>query len=274
MERLRPALRLPRTPLVYVVALARISPIDSISNYVPGIQDRLRLKGFPRKVEGELKTIRFAPLSPPEITSVKRFEFQNRERTLGLVLTKDTVALHASRYSTFEDFCDWFKIGLDAVHAVANVQLIEQIALRYVDLILPLPGEELRQYVHPGLLGLDPEELGVERVLRTYLYKGLAGSTTFSIRLIQRDDGIALPPDLDPGTTLEHRLGAPVPGEIVTLLDFDHVASMEKTPIDFSVNAVLTHLANLHDKTDLAFRAAVTPHARKVWGEEEINAAK
>lgn len=274
MERLRPALKLPRTPLVYVVALARISPIDSISNYVPGIQDRLRVKGFPRKVEGELKNIRFAPLSPPEITSVKRFEFQNRERTLGLVLTKDTIALQASRYSTFEEFCDWFRVGLDAVHAVANVQLIEQIALRYVDLIIPQPDEGLDEYIHPGLLGLKPEAIGVEHVLRTYVYKGVSGATAFTIRLIQRDDGIALPPDLDPGTTLEHRTDTATPGEIITLLDFDHVAPMEKTPIDFSINAVLTHLAKLHDKTDLAFRASVTPHARKVWGEGESDATE
>jgi uncharacterized protein (TIGR04255 family) len=257
-----------------VVALARISPIDSISNYVPGIQDKLRTKGFPRKVEGELKSIRFAPLSPPEITSVKRFEFQNRERTLGLVVTKDTIALQASKYSTFEDFCGWFQIGLDAVHAEANVQLIEQIALRYVDLITPRSGEELEQYVHPGLLGLKPEVIGLEHVLRTYSYKGLVGSTTFSIRLMQRDDGVALPPDLDLGTTLEHRIGEIGSGEIITLLDFDHVLPMEKTPIDFSTHAVMTNLTKLHDKTDLAFRESVTPFALKVWGEGEIDAAK
>jgi uncharacterized protein (TIGR04255 family) len=223
-------------------------------------------------VEGELKNIRLVPLSPPEITTVKRYEFQNRERTLGLVLTKDTIALHGSSYSTFEQFCDLFRIGLDAVHAAASVQLIEQIALRYVDLILPRPGEQLDQYVHPGMLGPKEEELGLDHVLRTYVYKGSAGSTTFSIRLIQRDDGIALPHDLDPGTTLEHRIADVGPGQIITLLDFDHMAPMEKTPIDFSTNAVLTQMAKLHDKTDLAFRACVTGYARKVWGEEETAA--
>lgn len=274
MERLRPALLLPRTPLVYVVALVRISAIDSISKYVPDIQDRLRRQGFPRRVEGQLKIVRFAPPSPPEITSVPRYEFQNRERTVGLVLTPESVALHASRYSTFEEFCELFRVGLDAVHSIANLQLIEQIALRYVDLVMPFEDESLDQYIHSGFLGLNQEELGLDRVVRSFVYRGEAAGTTFAIRLFQRDDGIGLPPDLEAGSTLHHSHASVASNLIVTLLDFDHVAPMERTPIDFSSEAVFSTLYKLHDKTDLAFRAAVTPHARKVWGEGEIDATK
>jgi uncharacterized protein (TIGR04255 family) len=179
--------------------------------------------------------------------------------------------VHVSRYSSFDFFCSSLQYALDTVHSVVTLGLIDRIGLRYVDVVRPSEGEELGQYLHPGLLGLNDADVGVRRSIRMSVFQGETEAGTLLFRLAQRNDGGFLPPDVEP-SPLSHEQPDVQPGEIVTLLDFDHFREFTKEPLDFSTDIVLRHLGRLHDNTDLAFRAAVTEHALSAWGAEERDA--
>ncbi len=266
MERPRPPLNLRKSPLVYVVAQVRFSAVESIAKYVPAIQDELR-RQYPRLAKSDLKHLRVSPVSEPDISTVPRFEFQNKDRSCGIVLLPDAVSVHVSRYTTFEDFCAILRRALETVDSEVGIGLIERIGLRYVDLVRPAIDESLADYLCPGILGIDDTVVGVSNAIRGSIYQGQTTAGTLVIRTAQRNDGGFLPPDIDP-SPLAHAEYEIKPGTVVTLLDFDHFREYTKEPLDFSTERVLRTLWRLHETTDLAFRAAVTNHALEVWGKE------
>jgi uncharacterized protein (TIGR04255 family) len=140
--------------------------------------------------------------------------------------------------------------------------------LRYVDVVRPSGGEDLKQYLHPGLVGLNDADVGVRNSIRMSIYQGETDSGTLLFRLAQRNDRGFLPLDVEP-SPLSHDQPEVRPGELVTLLDFDHFRDFTREPLDFSTDVVLQYLWRLHDNTDLAFRAAVTQYALDAWGAEE-----
>ena len=252
---------------MYVVAQVRFSAIESIPKYIPDIQDVFR-KEYPRFVKGEMRNLRLNPAGPPEMSVVPRFEFQNKEKTCGIVVQSDSVAVHVSRYSSFDVFCSVLEHALKTVHSIVTLGLIERIGLRYVDVVRPGKGETLSQYLHSGLLGLNDADVGVRSSIRLSVYQGETEAGILIFRLAQRNDRGFLPPDIEP-SPLNHDQPEVHLGEVVTLLDTDHYRDFTKEPPDFSTDAVLQHLWRLHDSTDLAFRAAVTEFALKAWGAEE-----
>ena len=269
MERLKPALKLKKSPLVYIVAQVSFSAVEAIAKYLPDIQDEFR-KRFPRFTTGETRNIRISPNAPPDISFVPRFEFQNRERTCGIVLQKDSVAVHVSRYSSFEEFCLLVQTALDTVHKVVTLGLIDRIGLRYVDLIRMGDGETLDCYLQPGLLGLDDRKMKIKNPLRMSTFQGFTDAGRLNLRMSQRLDGGTLPPDIDP-TTLIHSTNDLKLGEIITLLDIDHFHQFIEEQLDFSTDKVLQYLWKLHEHTDLAFRSSITDYGLKVWGAEETD---
>jgi uncharacterized protein (TIGR04255 family) len=251
---------------VYVVAQVKFSAVESIAKYVPAIQDELR-KEYPRLLKGDVPTIRLTPTGPPDFSTVPRFEFQNKDRTCGIVLQPDALSIHVSRYGSFEEFCSILKRALDTVNASVGIGLIERIGLRFVDLVRPQSDETLANYLHSGLLGTDDSAVGVANALRMSIYQGETAAGTLRFRMAQRNDGGFLPMDIEP-SSLAHVDYDVKPGLVVTLLDFDHFHEFTKEPLDFSTELVLRTLWRLHDNTDLAFRAAVTDHALEVWEKE------
>jgi uncharacterized protein (TIGR04255 family) len=248
---------------VYVVAQVRFSAVESIPKYIPALQDEFR-KQFPRFTKGETRSIRISPVAPPEISVAPRFEFQNKERTCGIVVQSDSVSVHVSRYSSFDLFCSTLQYALDTVHSAVTLGLIDRIGLRYINMVRPAEEEDLAKYLHQGLLGLNDIDVGVSRSIRMSAYQGETEVGTLRFRLEQRNDGGILPPDVEP-SSLSHGQPTTRPGEVLTLLDFDHFREFTGEPLDFSTEAVIQYLWRLHDNTDLAFRAAVTKHALHVW---------
>jgi len=235
--------------------------------YIPEIQDQLRHKDFPRFTEGEIRNVRVSLDASPAVTTMPRYECQDKARRAGIVVTKDSVAMHVSLYTSFEEFCSSLRVGLEIVDSIVDLGLVERVGLRYVDLIRPGTDQTLHDYLDSGLLGLDETKVGARRSMLRFQILGETDHGTLAVRLYQRADGCALPPDLDP-SALDHPAPEPklAPDEKVTLLDIDHYSELQKTPMEFSVEAVMGLLWRLHDNTDLAFRAAVTQYALTEWG--------
>ena len=65
MKRTHPPLRLPGSPLIYVVAQVNISAVVAIERYVPEIQERLRKSGFPGYTNVQVPEIIFETSGAP-----------------------------------------------------------------------------------------------------------------------------------------------------------------------------------------------------------------
>jgi uncharacterized protein (TIGR04255 family) len=245
-----------------VLTQVRFSAVMAIEKFIPEIQEQLRHKGFPRYLRGQMHEFLVQPDSPPKFSVTDRFEFQDKSGNTGIILTPTSVAVQTNSYSRFEDFEEVIATAIIVVNRVLNISLVERVGLRYVDLVRVGENEHLRDYLKPGLLGIDPANVGVRSWLSRYESIGSTDLGKLVVRCSQSEQ--ILPPDLFP-TTLNYPL-ALKPGEVVTLLDFDHFVERSS---DFDSRGVVSLIGDLHDAVDHAFRGAVTSGALVRWGNEE-----
>jgi uncharacterized protein (TIGR04255 family) len=267
VKRTTPALHLQRAPLIYVVAQVRFSAIVAMEKFVPEIQEQLRHKGFPRFLRGQVHEIAIQADGPPKFSAVERFEFQNKDGTLGIVLQPNSVVIHTNNYTNYEAFEEYTKTALMVVHRVLNIGLSERIGLRYVNLIRREQGEEWTNYLHEGLLGLAPSSVGVKKWTSASQFLGDTEVGQLAIRCSQSEQPV--PPDL---VAINLNYSKPLPkGEVVTILDLDHF--LERAT-DFKVAAAIAVLEQLHESLDRVFTTAVTAMALTKWGKVEDQHAK
>lgn len=233
----------------------------ALEKFLPDIQEQLRHKGFPRYIRGQVQELLVQPDTPPKFNVTDRFEFQDKDESVGIVLTPTSLAVQTNRYSRFEDFEDIVATALIVVNRVLNLTLVERVGLRYVDLVRLSAGETFADYLNPGLLGIDPNVVGVKTWRSRYESLGVTELGNLVVRCSQSEQ--ILPPDLFP-TTLRYSTTL-APGEVVTLLDFDHFVESSD---DFDTRKVVGLVGELHDAVDLAFRGSVTPSALVRWGNE------
>lgn len=271
MKRTNPPLKLPGSPLIYVVAQVNISAVVAIERYVPEIQEILRKSGFPGYANVQVPEIVFETVGTrPVITPLSRYEFQNKEERTGIVLTSKYIAVHTNQYTTFDDFHATITLALKTVHEAARLQLHERIGLRYVDLIELETGEELKHYLGPHLLGYNQAAIGLSGGSFSFQFEGNTSHGRLVARHYRPQIGNMFPPDLA-GVSLNYGYRpAPSPGR-ASLLDFDHAAEYKS---DFVIEEILETLENLHDSLDIIFRDSVTAAALKKWGSENAPGAK
>ena len=256
-----PPLKLPNSPLVLVLAQARMSAVLQMETYLPSIQEELRRAGYPRFDAMVTQEIVFAPEF--KMSNSPSWVFANKDKSEAVVVSPSFVSLMTNRYDTFDAFSERFKLALQTVAQMADVELAERLGLRYVDLVRLQPGEQWADYLAPGLLG-PPTEVLQDPAAYTLRFDG-RGRTGIGelVTRVLRLSGAFLPPDLVP-TELEFDVQL-APDEVVTIIDTDHFAA---APREFDPDALIDEAWLLHDKIDQAFRAAVTPTALERWGAE------
>lgn len=258
-----PPLRLSKSPLVLVLAQVKTSPVLQMAEYVPKIQERLRHQGFPRFKLNRTQQIVLGP--KPIFGTHERWLFSNKELTQTVALATDFVALEASAYTVFEDFVAVLGSVLEVVGSEAQISHSDRLGLRYVDLIRLAEGESFRNYLKPGLHGVEAEALGAQSTLIQLQISADTNMGTQYVRVWQTTDGKFLPPDLE-GEDLSFK-DVPQAGELLTILDLDHFSVHER---EFDPPEIIAEMWRLHDGSDRAFRAAVTEVALSRWGAEPV----
>jgi len=248
-----------------VLAQVRISPIAKMSDYIADVQERLRQNGFPRFDESTTNEILLQPGMQPQMREHPRWDFLNKERSTGIVVTQNAVVLHTNSYDTFDHFAKALRLALDVVREVATPELVERLGLRYVDLIRPSSDESWTAYLQDGFHGLRPEEIGMQQASQRHDIVGTTAIGKLVVRCVQ-SMGAFLPPDLLPSTLDYSKVQVPN-DELVTLLDLDHYSEESR---DFDVEQVMTTMWNLHENLDLVFRQATTEYAKKKWEAQPL----
>jgi uncharacterized protein (TIGR04255 family) len=263
MEKTSPRLRLKSSPLVYVLAQIVISPILSMQDYIPAIQEKLRHKGYIKYKHVPIQEIVLAP--HVQMTTTDRWFFSDKKEQEAVIISPQFIVFETSSYDVFDTFVESLKEVFTVLQDIIKVSLAERVGLRYVNVIRPTEGQELKDYLQPGLLGISSEKLDATKSLYRFETNSLTLAGQLVLRLYQSDNGSYLPPDISldnvkPTLKVEQ-------GEIVTILDIDNFSLQQ---CDFEPDDLVKILWELHNYSDKAFKAAVTPDALKFWGAENI----
>ncbi len=258
VKRSNPPLHLTRTPLIYVVAQVRFSAVISMDKYVPDLQEKLRHQ-YPWFQHGKVQELAFQAQGAPNVTFSDRYEFLQRDKRTGLVLTSSSFALHTNQYSDYDSFEEEFSASLAALDEIVDLAIVERVGLRYVDLVRLGSGENWSHYINPGLLGLNTSEVGVTQLSSQYISVGKTDLGMLAFRYTQSES--PMPPDLIP-IALKFEAELLRPKEVGTILDFDHYSELT---YDFDLTITVDTIGGLHDNLDRAFRSAVTLFALKKW---------
>lgn len=264
MQRTLPPLKLPQSPLEFVLAQARFEPILTIEKSIPEIQNTLRKLGFTHfsertvEISTEALGAAFNMVQAPS-TQFKQWELMHSSRTQAFIIDRESITLQATRYTTFEAFADILRRGVDALAEHAAPTEARRVGLRYVDTIQP-SGKAFDWYVNPALQGIDLAQFGraLGRTTETLIETGQ--TRRLRVRYTEAIRGLVIPIDLLP---IQLKLKSDV--QLATpfaTLDSDH---FDTGTTDFDSTSVMDRIGSLHDTLDQAFRKLVTQQAIDFW---------
>ncbi|MCC5844921.1 MAG: TIGR04255 family protein [Verrucomicrobia bacterium] len=262
-DRIHPPLKLPRSPLIFVLAQVRFPESLGIKERIPVIQDALRKLGYLKVNQREIiQTRRDSQNNVISKQIHNQWEFIDRAGTQSVLVDPRFVNVNASEYDVFEAFQKCVAKVLGVVASCIEPGLIERLGLRYVDLISPCEGHGMVDYVDPALRGfqIDPdkdrEAYYIETITKTGEHK------RFIHRYTETERGLGFPPDLLPsGLRLRQD---PRRDSVFGLLDMDHILTQE---LNVEPDSILEAFTDLHAHHIKAFKRSVTQGALDEWSQ-------
>jgi len=258
LRRTYPALELSNSPLIFVLAQMRMTPVEDIANHIPAVQGRLRKEGYPQfsRRNIEVKTT-FGDQSKT-VETASNWEFMDLENHWSIIVGNRSISLQTTYYTNFDDFLERFAKALDTIHDVISIGGVARLGLRYLDLVNPGETSDFSDYLTADLLGLDLSEIG-ERSNQRYESSTETQVGQLIFRCTECPAGsLALDPNLLP-VELEFRYPTR-PQNRFCLLDSDHFRTFDH-PRPFDGPEASRMLSDLHDDIDRVFRMAVTKKA-------------
>lgn len=261
MPRAKPPLQLPRSPLIFVLAQVKISPVMAIEDRIPELQEVFRKRGYPRLSHRKIESAVHGPDGQVASTNTQhQWEFINKAGMASLLVDENGLTYQMSQYTMFENLIEEMRAALEPFAKHVEPDLVQRIGLRYVDLVVPTDGKEISSYFSEGLRGFciaesdNREAFFFESVCRT------GPDSKFIHRYVEAARGFGFPPDLLPVNLILRR--SPLMESTFGLLDLDHHIQVND---DFSIESVISKFEFLHDYQSLAFEASVTQDAIDEW---------
>jgi len=256
--------KLNKSPLTYVLAQVRISPIEYLEKYIPQIQDSIR-KEFPVFNKVETQTVTIAQSLPPQTSSAWQWHFKDKQSLTGVILNSNAITIHTSEYKGFNEFVKLLENILNKFNKTLDISLSTRIGLRYINVI----NSNVDQFVQKELLGfrLDNHEDKFLSKIETVSqqknrYIKIRATHIRSNEIIKNLYNKLVPADL--GTSAEqlsfkhHK----EPRDEYLLLDIDGFCEQQS---DFKNKNIKKEILKLHDNVYKAFSKAITDKAKKEW---------
>lgn len=259
--------KLSKAPVFYALAQAQISPVASMAEFVPAIQESLRKDGFPDYAAETHAVLALAvtagaseqQIRPSASVPETRWTFQNASATEGFVLTTNSVVFHTTAYVDAAAFLARLKQGLLVVHKVVGLNFIDRLGIRFLDAVFPERGESLSAYLQPGAFGIT--ELGGRRQQSFSECMQHTKEGVLVARVFIGGTELAVPPDLLPLRLAVNARFTALFEERGTL-DTDHYC-VSRMPFD--IDKIMSVAVQLQNTLGDAFKSLTTEHARKVW---------
>jgi len=254
--------KLKKSPLAMVLAQVKFAPVLQIQKYIPELQEILRKRGYPHFLEEQVQEFVFAVGNTnPPVQNNSRWIFGSSDWRDTVVLSQDFVVIETSSYDKFETFSSEFSKILKLVKDTVSLTRSERIGLRYVNLIRSEQPNDFQTFLRQELRGLGEGDIkGASGMQVSCISHALTPHGRLMIRAVHIDDGSHIPPELA-STKLKFAY-KPTKGEQVSILDIDHNGEFAG---DFEVDDIISKLGELHNFSDSAFIASVTPEALNAW---------
>jgi uncharacterized protein (TIGR04255 family) len=255
--------QLPRAPLVFALAHIRFTPVLKMEDFLPDVQEYLRLNGFPEYEQREARVFTLG-IDTKEQSS-KWWEFSDTAKRRQIVLTTESVSAQTTEYSTFDDFLEMVSQAIKPLAEHVKVAMAKQIGLRFVDLLADIDHLRTPDLLAPGLRGISAREVveGADQSAMSFVLQIKTPHGVLSIRSVQM---LGLPPYPLPPDLSQVSLSLPEwvdSARSPRVLDFDHVMHGD---FEFLPDELRGKLRLLHDFTGKAFRAVVAKEALDAWG--------
>lgn len=258
---------LKRPPLACVAARVQFAPVQTIGKYIPGLQESLRLNGYP--LAGDpvaTKNWRLEDRGEAGVNvafqEFSRWDFSNVERTVTLRLDQESLTLLFTDYDHYAHAEPHYRSLLAMVEKAIPALLPQVVQLRYIGYLPVEPPSDPTKWVLPSVLGM-PNLGELKR-------QGSISETTFQTpgngRLVTRcmsmgPKNLTFPPDLLP---LNAKLKYPLQSEHAFLL-LENVHQRPADQVPFSADSCLAQLSGLRPHNAEVFQATVTPEALQTW---------
>jgi len=256
--------RLKNPPVYVTVAQVRFNPILKIAEFLPSIQERFRLAGYP-----DFKTQHGVSIqisvdnneTTPKPVKQEIYRFGNVEQTDAFTLDNQNLTLLSTNYGDFKQFQATFIKGLEATNELLDISYVERVGLRYLDRVMPLEGDKLEDYLISQVHGINSLFGGVAGYTYTEALN-VVGSIKLVSRIAIQKGPLAFPPDLQIGNDMQVIERFKTYDGISAILDNDGFIEGREP---FSKKQIIEHLENIHKVIGNAFKAIVTPYAFESW---------
>ena len=272
MAELAESKKLPRAPLILVLAQIKFPPVLRMDKYVPDIQESLRREGFTDYRPGQALTI---IVGEGRTDRANWWEFGCSDKRSQIVLSRDSVSLMTTGYSTFEDFLTRLGQMVRPIEGHVGISSAHQLGLRYVDLLAEIDDLKTEDLLAPGFRGLpagsiDPD---IKETATSFVVQARTPHGVLTVRSVQvlGAGNQVIPPDLTPAPPMPFPLKFPdwvLSARHPRVLDFDHVAA-DIENLSFLPEILAAKFRDLRHHTRLAFHAVSTDEARAAWGRDE-----
>jgi len=254
-----------KNPPVYLTLVqVRFNPILKLADFLPSIQESFRQVGYPDFDRQQIISIQLTAQEgqPPVPSPVpqERFLFGNVEKTHTFILDGQSLTLQSTNYGQFETFSACFLEGLSIVDDAVKLAFTERVGLRYLDRVMPQPGETIEQYVVEEVQGLN-SRLGGRPLYSFTEAMNEIGNIKLLSRVAIQEGALAFPPDIQPGNMrITERFTSYVGNNAI--LDNDGFVEGREA---FSTKAVAEHLGAIHKVIGTAFKTTATQYAFTAW---------
>lgn len=247
-------------PLAYVVAELVISPYYSMSNALPGLQDKLR-SSYPRTVEAQELVFDGNKPSPQPL-----WRLLSSDQKEGLQLGTRAISLHATSYLHSSDFLGRWAEILDAIGTAKLGAFVERAGMRYVDLIVPSDSHIPSDYLEQHLQGVTPDGAASTGSMWAAGFQ-FDGSVVNLRAAAPAPKGLLLPPDFNPlplhkpdvMQEAERRLKSDTP---IGYIDTDCIKEIQRVFDATELAGIYTEMQKLTSKT---FMTVLSPLAKGEW---------
>jgi len=259
-------LHLPKSPLIFVLAQIRISPVMKMEEKIPDMQEAFRKNGFPRLIKRDIETTKGQPNQGVIVENNTQWEFISKNKKASVLVDQNFMIYQVSEYDVFESFLGEFREAAKIFGEYTEPNLVEKLGLRYIDLVIPEDGKNPASYFCDDLRGFTIGSTGNRDSFLCESVSHYGSKMKLIHRYIEAQKGIAFPSNLMP-ITLDLKKEVSMNSEFA-VLDMDAISDYED---DFSVEVLTKTLWELHGIQEEAFKASVTAEALKEWSQSNGN---
>lgn len=262
---------LPNAPLIYTLGIVRFPGVPNIERFRDGFHDLIRGQyPSPEDITIPVMSATFGPEGlRMESHETRLFQFASPDKSWAFLLTNEILALHTVKYENHVDFADRFRFGLDALLQVPGIgiQWLEAVGMRYVDLVVPRPGEALSDYLRPWIVPSEAPNVSGGLTIKQGMYVATYRTNVGELRFqALRNPPTTLPPEIDTPVIQSNGWKREVPESDFVVMDSDHGCRFEPM-IPMEPDTVCAKLIELRGIAKELFLASGTPHAMNVWKE-------